>query len=64
MKERCYTIEDSGGENPGVLGRDSILEHIATLIDDDHILADRGEIKITIRRHDLTRQEIEALIEV
>lgn len=64
QKERTYTIEDGGGENPGILGHKGILEHVASLLDDDYILEDGKSLSICIRRHDMTRDEIDALPEI
>lgn len=64
MKLRNFTIEDGGGENPGLLGHEGILEHVGTLLDDDSILEDGKSITITISRHDMTQEEIDALPEV
>ena len=63
-KDRIYTIDDGGGENPGILGRSGVLEHIAAILDDDYILEDGKSLQITIRRHDMTHEEIEAVPEV
>jgi len=63
-KLRNYTIEDYSGENPGILGRAGILEHVGTMLDDDHILEDGETITLKISRHDMTQGQIDALPEV
>lgn len=63
-KLRNYTIDDDGGENPGVLGREGIVDHVGAILDDDHILEDGKSITLTIARHDMTQAEINALPEV
>lgn len=64
MKLRCYTIEDGSGENPGILGREGILDHIRASLDDEYILEDGKSLTITISRHDMTQEEIDALPEI
>jgi len=63
-KLRNYTIEDYSGENPGILGRDGILDHIGAMLDDDYILEDGETITIKVSRHDMTQGQIDALPEV
>lgn len=64
MKERCYTIDDGGGEPAGILGRANVLDHVASILDDDFILADGGKVVITIQRNDMAREEYEALPDI
>lgn len=63
-KLRNYTIDDGGGESPGLLGHSGVLEHISVLLEDDHILEDGKSLEIRISRHDMTQGEIDALPEL